>query len=275
MPVDPIYFEMDQYPKESRDAERGYSAERLLNCEWVDRYALFAALMNHPGQLYPYNEALGIRARRCTIAGFGGGRKRPGFPTMNTYQRALLSVIYENPKLGEKTPYPISRSRAKFLDPTKSISERFEGNVQTQRLDHTDFKWSNGDPLKPDEAPFKLVQGATYVMTRHQLSVVPAQALSYQGTVNDDAISPILWSGITFAAGTLLFSKPTIDVEVGDDGTPRYAVTYRFDYRASGWNQFWRAATEDYETIEAIGVTYDPGEFYMNYPEADFSVLFP
>ena len=48
-------------------------------------------------------------------------------------------------------------------------------------------------------------------------------------------------------------------------------MTLSFAYRTSGWNQFWRAATSQYESLYLAS----DGSAWDSYPPASFDNLLP
>jgi len=272
-----VYGEMAGYPQESWEAGQ-FRAVRKLLVDWDYRYFLQMEVARFPGQLYPYVPQFGARAVSCTIEPFAAQDQLSIlYPTLATYDKAILTITYETPRIGERQPYPRDKDPVKHLDPEKSISEMIEPFVEMLQFPYENYRWASGTGplLVPDEAPIYPLFRATYTITRHSQRSVPKHVEDLQGCINKAAITPVLMTDAenprTFAIHTLMFQTPTIGLSSADDGTTRYELTYRLAYRKETWRKVYRHSTGAYEDIYFVGSVF-PNVWP---PEADFSPLFP
>jgi hypothetical protein len=265
------FWELEGFPTEDFSGNR-FTAQRRLLCYWADRYLLRYLLVAWPGAQYPYISDFPVRCTGVGIEPFAAMKTVAGMAAdMASYEYAILNVRYESPQYGDAQPYPSALNMAKHLDPSKAISESFEPSLEALRLDYSLFKWGDGAALKPDEAPVRSVYRMAYSLTRHNQTSIPGESLSYVGKINDDTVTPILLPGLSFAAHTLMYIPPSIDVATDESGTGLIDVTHRFAFKEEGWRKFWRGDTKQYEEIKvkSSGANYDQ-------PEAvDFGVFFP
>jgi len=267
------FWEVKGYPKEHRD-RRSFRATRKLLVAWLDRFLLRELLIRHPGHRYPYISGFAARAISVGMEPIGKQEQVGGaYPDGAKYGWALLTVEYRTPQYGEAQPFP------KDLDPvlheiaSAAISEQLEPNAEARRLDHSKFQWGDGTPLAADEAPVDILRRSVYRFTRHNL---PAWAVpdtsNLEWSTNLNPITPItLPNSGTFAPGTLLFEPPETDYATGEDGELLWDVTYRFNFKAEGWWNFWRADSQAYDKIKVVASGLD----YENPPKRDWSVVFP
>lgn len=252
------YAEEHGYPLETW-TRFGLVGTRLIRCPWVDRKTVVDALL---GQLYPYAEAMGAVCVSCDVKP-APGRNTSESVTIPNYDDALITAKYETEEASD------------------ALSEDLEPTSEFLTVDHSNLRWAaaDGDPVTRDEAPGMLMRGCDYVVRRYDLDAVPAQALSLIGFVNSAAIVPVTpeWSGLSFAAETLLFQPPVIQRTTKSDGSRKAVITYRFTYKpnwdgatARGWNYFWRAKTQSWAQMYVAG-----GGVYKNFQPASFSPLFP
>jgi len=271
-----VYGEMAGYPQESWEAGQ-FRAVRKLLVDWDYRYFLQMEVARFPGQLYPYVPQFGARAVSCTIEPFAAQDQLSIlYPTLATYDKAILTITYETPRLGERQPYPKDKSPVKHLDQEKSISEQLEPFVETLQFPYTDYRWGSGSgaALVPEEAPLFPLYRCTYTMTRHAQKSVPAEAINLVGNINNASVTPVLLNPesatLVFPTHTLMFNPPVISLSAAEDGTSRFDLTYRFSFRAETWRKFYRNSTKTYEAI------YLAGGSVVDWPTAgDFSPLFP
>jgi hypothetical protein len=264
------FSEMDGYPLEVRDLY-GLKATRKLRCAWEDRYTLRGLLLAHPPALYPYNPDFVCRAVNCGIEPFGGSNQSVADASMTTYPEAILTVNYETPKTADPQPYPKEDSVVKHEDPTMVFSESFDPYVEARRLDYTKFRWSSGEPLTADESPIIPLSRAHYSVTRYNQPAAPSDILDYVGKINSATVTPVILGSFTFPIHTLLFEPPTINLTADDQGGRTFEISYKFWYKEEGWRKFWRAQTEQYESI----INIDTEAAYESPEEIDFNGLLP
>ncbi len=144
-----------------------------------------------------------------------------------------------------------------------------------------------------EEAPTKIVVGLDYEVTFNNLDELPEEVISLTDCVNDDTVTPINFSGITFEAETLLLMSTDATHTVDVAGNVKNTLTLKFGWRKNGWNRFWRPTTQSWEPLYVIpvkdsdlpigdavgGYDADPDGptpvIYNNFIPTDFSALLP
>jgi len=263
------FWELAGYPQEDLTLKK-FTATRKLLVAWENRDLLRFSLIRHPGAVYPYINDWSIRCTGVAVEPFGGMTGAGVLPELADYDWAVVTARYESPDYGAPQAYPAS-DPVKHADITKSLSESLEPNVEAMKLPYEKFVWSSdGAPIKASECPFTYVHRMSYVLTRHYQVSVPEEAVTFVGKISSEQMSPVMMPAVVFPAKTLKFEPPSIDLSTDPDGNTRYDVTYRFQYKEEGWDKFYRADTQAYDTIRpsAGGGAWTPGT-------ADFRTLQP
>lgn len=245
------------YPQEQIGPDT-ITAIRQLVGPWAGRHTKLSALFAGGGEVYPYNTAWGIRLRSASVVPIQAKLLgQTSFPDLAVYEAALLTLQYG---LFDQERDP---------DTGDLFSEVLEPRAEFITLDPLNFCWGSpaGDALTDMEAPGRLNRELDYVLTFYSLSAIPAAATSLVGYVNNAPVT-CRSLGRTFATETLLFAGATPQRTVSISGTAGWTLPYRFNWKPSGWNRFWRKATQSWESIYVAG-----GAIYNNYPAADFSAL--
>lgn len=237
---------------ESYDDERGIlRASVQLRCVYGDRHALVADICGTRRQ-WPKGAAGQVpRAATASIVPVVSPHDTLAVDgEILIYKEALVTINYTT----------------EIVD---VISESIEPTAEFVTQDYKLFRWgsANGDPLREEEAPGKLVRGINFVRTELNLSTIDASLLSLVGSINQSAIIGTLLS-FTFAAETLLYAPPTISYKKDSTNVIKFDVTKKFSYNQNGWNKFYRPYSGAYERIYIAG-----GGQYDNYPVADLSGL--
>lgn len=238
--------------------ENGPNARVQLRCAWAVRAALVADIV---GNLKEYPRVPGCKA----YAQSASVTPAPGGETIldgqgNIYDEAIVTVNYSQLKTG---------SGGGDTQNGQLFSESLEPSAEFTTLNHKDFRWGSatGDELEPQEAPGKLQIGMDYVLTRYNVTSIPAAILNNVGTVNASAISSYLL-GLNFAAETALLCPVTPNRQIDASGTGKWTLPVRFSIKPSGWNRFWRAKTQSYEEIWLAD-----GGVYKSYPLSNMASL--
>lgn len=261
MPVS--YEEIQGSPAYERYNGIIFSAQRVLQCDWADRFTLWGELR------YTAHPVIARAiATQCDIHPFAAANLGTG--SVAAYAKARLTVTYEQitGQQQEDGSY-----RSEWTEPTAEfMTQSREG-----------FRWvSDEKALKKGEEPAKLLRGLDYVVRLDNLIEVPAYCYTYAGTCNSGEISPVT-GGLahwTFAPQTLLFNPPAIENGLDEEGEVVWAATLRLTYKpnwdtsttpwtARGWNYYWRSdAGGSFDQIEDTA-----DNVVLNYPTADFSVI--
>lgn len=156
-------------------------------------------------------------------------------------------------------------------------TEDFEPFSEFQTLPHELFQWSNGEELKPNEAPGKQTVGFNYVVTRHFIfGENVTNLLKFVDHVNAEELigrTPLL-NGMVFAPETLLFGAPSIrTTSISMFRIKSIDFTMRLSYRPSGWNTFWRGdkpVTNGVGGWDTIHLAKGSNPRYRNFPKRSF-----
>jgi hypothetical protein len=246
-------FHTSLQPQQETIGREDWTAQATLQCAWADRHALVFDILSNQ-RVWPYgSHSLKPRAHQCSIGVLpsSGSQDGQGY----SYSDALVTVHYAVPPDGGGDQ-PL-------------ISEEIEPATEFITLDHKAFLWtdSDGDPLLEDESPGKLVRTVRFRRTYFQVPPgLHVDFINLPGSCNNDSVSSSSF-GMAFAAQTLVFEDPIVSRTIKTDGSG-YALTVAtsFLYKNTGWNKFWRAKTQTFETI----VTRD-GTPYINYPLATWT----
>jgi len=254
-------------------------AQRKLKCAWDDRHDLAAELRGYlrnsgggnvqymqPQSFPGYNN---LFVKSVTIEPFNPG---PIASTVDTtvleYDEAELLVEYENiGNLSDTDDDDTDELNEELL-----ITESLQTSVEFLTVSNRKLSWDAGgtEPLEIDESPGIMVYMLEWIYTVHHMPYIPEAAISYTGYVNSTSVySPSL--DVTFAAETLLYKGCEPSRQVTDMGIKAWEITYRYAYRARGWNKFPKAGggTYDFQSIYN-----DSGVEEKPYPSANFNVLF-
>jgi len=161
-----------------------------------------------------------------------------------------------------------------------AIEEEYAPGGEFLTLPPTQFYWnSDGVSLLNNEAPGQFFAKGVWNLTRHWLPTIPAEYYSLIGGVNTAAITSLRY-GMEFPIGTLCYQNPVIRSYYDYQGNMMNSVTARMLYRAGGWNNFWRAKTQAWDTINSktsgasvSGSVWTGGTAYTPYTPGDFSVI--
>ena len=269
--------------------DTGFRATVKLSCLWAHRYWIARSILIRGGEYYPHRPQTGARAKKVEISPLGtvgsGGDGLTAYPQslrsgalasllghLTTYPRALLTIEYETPELdATETIEPVVEFRT--LDHTKFVWGRVESYTTINGEQATRIV-ATGDRLAPNEAPGKLELGCDIKVTLSGVRALPLAALELPGHVNDARVTfPRI--GLYFEPETLLFHPPTAERRVLPDFSEAWRLSYRFSFRAEGWNRYWRQKTQSWDPILVRGAGTEEWTEYKNYPLGDFSLLFP
>lgn len=243
-------FEEARTVNESADKDKGDMYQVTLRCPWANRRSVVDDILGY-SRPYPRFSSGDARARTAAIVGDGTFVKDG---SLHDPEVALITITYG------PGPEDVEGN---------IISETLEPSAEFLTNDHRQFRWSSasGDKLVPEEAPGKLIIGLDYVQTRYNLGSLPVQIL-LPGICNNGA-----WTaqtlGLTFAIETLLYVNSIPNRTITTGGTEGWNMTSRASFRPNGWNKFWRAKTQSWESMYIAG-----GAEYKNFPPGDFSDVF-
>ena len=259
MPIIIPYEELTGSPVEKWDAEAGFTATRVLQCDYDYRLLLAGLLISPPGELYE-NAAIPVRARSVESIVPLEGKISAGDVAGRVahYEKAILTVRYD-----AQGPSGQNDLFSESIDPT----------AEFLTIDPKDYKWPDGVAVSDEEAPGKLFRGLDYVLTLYNVIYIPSAVFSLCGKVNDAAVTASTLNR-TFPAETLLYNPPTAtrkviyDAETGKfEGA--WQLVIRLSYNPNTWNKVWRAKTQKWERMQKDGVDVDL------YESGDFSALYP
>lgn len=220
----------------------------VLDCLWSNRYALMADLLATPRSWPNCNAAI---CTQVDIAPDGTLQIGTTDGSDMVYEGAVISATYSS-------------------DESRDLwDEEIEPNVEFITLSHKQFSWTNakGPQLQENEAPGRQQFSTSLVRTLKKVQPpLPSGLLTHIGKVNSGGYTSSLL-GLTFARGTLLFMPSHLSRTIKTTGDLAFDVKTKFAYNPNGWNSFFRAETQAYETI------WDKkaNKTYNSYPYDDFS----
>lgn len=232
---------------ESADHKTGLKASVTLRCAYADRMDLVQDLIGNR-RAWPHGSYSEPPVAISTATKPVPGR----YTTIGQvcyYEEALVTVNYST-------------------EDKDLISESLEPTSEFLTLDFKRFRWGsvNGDPILEGEAPGRILRGMNLVRTIHEVDPpIPTSLLSLQGHCNEVAYSSALL-GLSFDTETLLFQPPSLSRQIKSSGAKAFSLVLKFAFKEQGWNNFWRAATQEYERMYDV----ENGE-YFNYPRGSFS----
>jgi hypothetical protein len=227
----------------------GFRATVKLICAWEHRNTLALEVLGNGGEYYPRLPMTMARARGVSIAPFDArithdplsGLVAP-YASFASCEAAVLTIQYDS--TGPDGDELITEA----LEPTAEFqSLGAEGFEWQSVVDELGFEW-RGRELRAEEAPGLLVRGLDYKVTLHKVLFIPTAVIDLVGCVNDSPIAA-RFLGLTFPPETLLYNPPTTQRRITVETVEAWTLNYRFTFRPSGWNKFWRAETGKWERI--------------------------
>lgn len=226
------------------------TASVTLRCAWADRHALAQDVVGNKRQ-WPKGGFVLPLAHSAAIVPV----PTPGDPSQDgqeiIYGQALVTINYSSVV-------------------TDLVSHSIEPTAEFITLDYRRFRWGAADglPLSEDEAPGYLLRGMNLVVT--ELEVIPplsATLLEKVGKVNNAALSSSLL-GLSFAEETLLYAPPSITMSRNSLGQVKCQIVKKFTYKPQGWNKYFKALTNSWESIYIAG-----GAEYKSYEPTSLAGL--
>jgi hypothetical protein len=219
----------------------GFRATVKLMCAWEHRNTLALEVLGNGGEYYPRLPMTMARARGVSIAPFDAritedpvSRYVAPYASFATCEAAVVTIQYDSTG----------------PDGDELITEALEPTAEFQSLGAEGFKWgsSTGDALTDAEAPGHLVRGLDYKVTLHKVMFIPSAVLDLVGCVNDSPVAA-RFLGLTFPPETLLYNPPTTQRRITVETVEAWTLNYRFTFRPTGWNKFYRKKTGKWERI--------------------------
>lgn len=259
----PAHEEIDGSPTEGFDAQ-GFHATRRLKCAWSDRLTLASMLVGQtlgqtgtPGSQtivvvlphqYPH-----YPAASCRAVEIGPLVAKPSAydaqARISQHEYAVVSATYRTPEAGEGDPQDTD---------TIIITERLDPSVEFITVASNNLSWEpSAEPIDPVEAPGIPVRLLDYTVSVTGIASFDANAVLQSGVCNSIAVLAKTLN-VTFPAETLLYHGffPTRTWTTA--GAQLWAGDFRFTYKPSGWNKFWRAGYQTPQTMYAAGVPFKP-----------------
>lgn len=236
------------------------SATRTLLCRWADRATVIDGLRGGtvivggvatftPPAAYP--DAPWLPVDSIDVIGVAGeDGLSVGANGMIAYTWARLKVVYKPPDYNETTE-------------TGSLALDFSTEVFSVPQGQPSFQYSfDAAPVPPEACPSIRQTTVTFVRTRRNVAAIPtATILALAGTVNAAAFEGA-------AIGTVRFDGASTQRRLTTAGEENWDITYKFVYRPSGWNSFFRPSSGTFAPVVSIAGGNPP------YPSGDFDQLF-
>jgi hypothetical protein len=267
------YTEYFEGYRESWSNDGVAEAVRILECAWRDRKNFVRAMLGGvtaginriPPDVHP------DYSLRALAVGGGGGLVATnveliagvGVPAANSprgmisYDRARFAVTYK------AVPYNIiGGTYPNDLEIDRYIIRKLNYAIESLTIPGQCLKFSDG--TKINEQMTILMPTQEVIYTWVMAPRVPTSAINNCiGKVNDD-----LFDGI-YPPETLLMVAPDIDPywHPAQEAVV-WNITYKWLYRATGWNKFYRRSTNTFAPVVGVANNEKP------YKTADFKTLF-
>lgn len=256
---------------------RGQSQSSVtLRCDWAVANDLMADILDNRRRDPMF---IGLFARSVEIAPEGG--ESGGY--IQEDQGLIPKFAHVTVQYGTLTPEE-QEEQDREDDEQDANAEiatwTTEAWSEAMALDHNAFHWGEtfetvgAAPLKPEESPVKIFRGMTFVANWKRVEVIPPEIFTLIDKVNDDTVTLARFD-LTCAAETLLYKPPVITSTLRRDGARVNDINgIKLLYRPTGWNKFWRAATQTWEIMYSYNPNVLlPDEPYKNFEPADFSPI--
>lgn len=236
---------------QEQHGERGMTASVQLKCPWSLRHTLAIDVV---ANRRPWPKGSGL------IVPLGASASISPFPSKGSVNSTSELIHYEEAL--------VTIQYSMELETIDGVVDSIEPTAEFIVLSHRGFRWgaSDGDFLKEEEAPGYLLRGLNFVRVFPDRSFPPSPAtISLVGRVNQNPVTSTQL-GFTFAAETLLFNPPTLTRSMQSNGAARYSQTVKFTYKPEGWNKYFRARTQQWESLYIAG-----GAEYKSYVPANLT----
>ncbi len=258
------FAEMHGYPQ-SRWQLGEFTATRKVICDWSDRVQLLLDIGGSwEGLSYPYPEGPVDGAARSTAFAFSvtcapllaeqrqdDALTAAAGQSVAEYDKAVLTLLYSN--RGIQWDHSLQRW----------YTERLTIYAENESVDNEQLHWVNEDGPTPGLTIPKTFYGWEYTLILHGLIVVPVSVLALVGCTNANAVA--MANGLIFAPETLLFKPPELEHSAGSGTLDKWELRYKYLYKPTGWNKYWRAELLDYYPLYVAS-----GAQYIQYPVVAF-----
>jgi len=267
------YTEYFEGYRESWSNDGTAEAVRILECDWKDRKNFVRAMLGGvttgitrtPPDVHPdYNlKALaaggggGLVATNVELVAGIGVPAAGGSKGMISYDRARFAVTYK------AVPYNIyGGTQPNELEADRYIIRRTNYAIESLTIPGQGLKFTDGTKINEQMTILMPTQEITYtwVMTPK----VPYSAINNCiGKVNQGVFDN------RYEAETLLMVAPDIEPYWHPaQEVVVWNITYKWIYRATEWNKFYRRSTNQFEPVVGVASGTKP------YETADFNTLF-
>lgn len=248
-----LYGELGESPIEEATWRTGvFDATRVLECDWLDRTAVYNTLITTE---YPHIPGTGARALGGDFRGWGESSDAGSGKI--AYEKARVRLYYTN--------------RIEFIG-GKWLTEQLAPSSEFRQLDARSFRWDNNDgtPVRYNEAPAMRQVFLDYLITFHKVLSLPAAILTHQGACNDEKFASYTL-GLVFDPETMVLVASPARRTLYPGFLRAWELTYHFRITPHGANTFWRPETLAWEPIY-----HEKGaDRYIQHPLMDFALLVP
>lgn len=237
-----------------------FRATRMLRCDWAQRHVLARQLMGFTAGLFAtpdtYPGVTSAYVEDASIAPFGDLVQSAS--GLNTYEKAILTVNYATPQAASGGG---GGGSATVDDDGVIVEESLEPSVELLTIADTSIYWDAAKtmPVKDVEAPSLIVRMMDWTLAIRNVTSVPANMDDYIGYVNSEQIVSKSMTNRVFEAETLMFMGASQSRSWSADGPTGWNITFKFQYRRTGWNQFFRSGQVLPGSLyNSSGVVYKP-----------------
>lgn len=270
MPVTVPFDIVAGSPRQERwDEDGAFSATRQLRCDWSQRHVLARQLAGYVSgaftrpATYPGVPAAYVRS---VAIGAEGELLRDGGNTED-YEKAILTVEYATPRSAGTA----GESASVVDDDGVIIEESLEPSVELLTTSGQRLYWDADQQIPVDdvEAPGLPIRMQDWSISIKNVTEVPENLEDYIGACNSQQIRSRSLDNRVFPAETLLFLGAGQSRSWSADGPTGWNIAFKFQYRKTGWNRFFRSGNTDPQSLyNADGSIYKPAT------PVDFEQLF-
>lgn len=257
--------------------EGRFTSQITFRCLWAARHTLarqlvgrtttgtFPALTYVMPAVHPANDYAFVKDI-ASITGFprskpdadGSGAASQSYPD---YTYADLVVNYELPPWGDSGP-----------GGNEFTEEGIEGTSEFLTLPSDNLIWDADPKVALDKmaAPSIKMNSLVFNWRISNINVLPQAVITLIGCVNDSVLQ-FRTLGMVVQPETLLYSPPSLKRYIYANGAGAWDASFRFPYRPTGWNKFFRSGSVIPEAIaKRVGATTVP---FKPYTPASFTQL--
>ena len=235
------FQDVDPYPK--AEFHNGvFVGRRLAEVEPADIGGFLQVIDTIPNNLWPFGNIGPTNAvlSEASVEGYGGLTLDSSFGDAASkmgYQKVRVHLTYTNDKM------QVVGNRLLWEEINPGVKPFF-----LEAAEHFHLVW--GDGRNVTGQPINAYMGMqNYSITQFRILMPPPAALLYPGCCNSVPYYLRTMAPYSFNPYTLLYLGCRIIPQSSIGLQPRKSIWHQFVHHPVNWNQFYRAETNQYETI--------------------------